>query len=56
MSLALCVLGDHGHGHEHGHGHAISEQKIVRHYGELSHIGHKEPEHHEEYVSAKKEF
>ncbi|XP_028169665.1 uncharacterized protein LOC114359450 [Ostrinia furnacalis] len=41
LSLALCVLGD---------GHAISEQKIVKHYGEISHIGSKEPEHHEEYA------
>ncbi|CAH2992278.1 unnamed protein product [Chilo suppressalis] len=33
-------------------GHAISEQKVVRYYGELGHIGDKAPEHHEEYAWA----
>ncbi|XP_063890393.1 sarcoplasmic reticulum histidine-rich calcium-binding protein-like [Helicoverpa armigera] len=49
LSLALCVLGD-------GH-HAVSEQHIKinhkehhGHHGELTHIGSKKPEHHEEYA------
>lgn len=40
-----------------GH-HAVSEQHIKinhkehqGHHGELTHVGSKEPEHHEEYVS-----
>ncbi|XP_026751396.1 uncharacterized protein LOC113511869 [Galleria mellonella] len=52
LCLVVCVLGDDDR-------HATSEQKIrinhkpiENHHGDLSHIGHEEPEHHEEYAHA----